>query len=43
MTTTQPMDLYPELTLNKVSKKLDQLESDSARAESAEYPLTKTK
>ena len=43
MTTTQPMDLYPELALNKLFKKLDQLESDCACAESAAYPLTKTK
>ena len=43
MTVTQSMDLYPELALNKLFKKLDQLESDCACAESAEYPLTKTK
>ena len=37
------MDLYPELSLNKLSKKLDQLESGCACAELAEYTLTKTK
>ena len=38
MTTMQPMDLYPELALNKLLEKLNQLENDCAYAESAEYP-----